>query len=279
MNARFSIYSGPRLRLLLAALVLAGCGGGGDGDSATPTPAAASARPVEQSDLQIAQAAYGGTPRTPAGFHTDPLPSGHANVSTTHLKNVDLGGAAGAPAYELCTDDWNEALSWSEAAAQNALQYAGLMETNQDARFFEFGRLRPGEPEFYTRSRVFKCAYLDRSATDLRNAGGPAGRLNLRPLTAAELRSLSEYLWQFTIYNNFGHAVLKSSGTTTTNGLSHTLHLANLVRSGTSAGCDRIDVEIWVHTVDASSGHLHRDVQPLWSFGARESAGVVQLCP
>jgi len=202
----------------LAAVVLSACGGGGGGDSAGSTPSAsAPPRPVTQSDLQIAQSVYGSGPRTPVGFYSDPLPSGHEYVSTMHLKNADVDAAAVAPQplYELCTDDWNQALSWSELGAEHSPQYSDLVETNDDPRFFEFGRVRQGDPTFFIRARVFKCAYLDRAAANLRAAAGPAGKLNLRPLTAAELRSLSEYLLQFTKYNNFGNAVLESSGSST----------------------------------------------------------------
>jgi hypothetical protein len=266
--------------MLAASIALAGCGGGGGGEPATPAPpATASSRPVDESDQQIAQKLYAGTPRTPAGFYVDSTPSGQAHVSTAHLKNADIAAVTIAqPLYEICTNDWNEALSWSETAAQNAPQYADLMETNDDARYFEFGRLRRGDPDFYVRARVFKCAYLDRGAADLRSIEGPAGRLNQRPLAAADLRTLSEYLWQFTTYNNFGHAVLKSTGTTSSSGLSHTLYIANLVRNGISTSCDRIDVVSWTHVADATSGDLQLQVRTLWSFGARESAGLAQPC-
>jgi len=229
----------------LAAVVLSACGGGGGGDSAGSTPSAsAPPRPVTQSDLQIAQSVYGSGPRTPVGFYSDPLPSGHEYVSTMHLKNADVDAAVVAPQplYELCTDDWNEALAWSELGAQHAPQYADLVETNDDPRYFEFGRVRQGDPTFYVRARVFKCAYLDRAAANLRATVGPAGTLNRRPLTAVELRDLSEYLWQFTKYNNVGYAVLDSSGSAGAANLSHTLHIGALARGGISSGCHRVDV-------------------------------------
>jgi hypothetical protein len=269
------------LLMLATSVVLAGCGGGGGGDASEPTPPAASAssRPVDENDQQIAQILYAGTPRTPADFHVDPTPSGQAHVSTAHLKNGDVAAInSGQPLYEVCTNDWNEALGWSEMAAQNAPDYADLTETNEDARYFEFGRVRQGDPDFFVRARVFKCAYLDRSVVDLRSLEGPAGRLNQRPFTAADLRLLSEYLWQFTAYNNFGHAVLKSASGSTSSGLSHTLYIANLVRNGISADCDRIDVVSWTHTADPASGELQLQVRTLWSFGAKESAGVAEIC-
>jgi hypothetical protein len=265
----------------MATIVLSACGGGGGGDSSTPAPAAsAPPRPVEQSDLQIAQSVYGSGPRTPAGFYSDPPPSGHEYVSTLHLKNADVDAAVVAPQplFELCTDDWNQALEWSELGAQSSPQYSDLVATNDDPRYFEFGRVRQGDPTFYVRTRVFKCAYLDRTSANLRTSAGVAGTLNRRPPTTAELRDLSEYLWQFTQYNNFGYAVLQSSGSSTTGTLTHTLHMGVLARGALSSSCDRVDVIGWRHTLDTMTGILQVDVTTLWSFGASESAGVVSLC-
>jgi hypothetical protein len=263
-----------------AAIVLCACGGGGGGSDA-PTPAAsAPPRPVEQSDLQIAQSVYGSGSRTPAGFYSDPPPSGYEYVSTLHLKNasVDATVAAPEPLYELCTDDWNQALAWSEASAQHEPQYSDLVETSDDPRYFEFGRVRQGDPTFYVRARVFKCAYLDRSDANLRATAGPAGLLNLRPLTAGALRDLTEYLWQFTQYNNAGNAVLKSSGSSSGTDLTHTLHIGTVARGALSSSCDRIDVIVWRHSLNTTSGEMELEVQTLWSFGAHEAAGVVTLC-
>ena len=274
-------YLRGRWRLAaLAAVVLSACGGGG-GDTSAPTPtASAPPRPVTQSDLEIAQSVYGIGPRTPVGFYSDAAPSGHDYVSTMHLKNTDVDPAAVAPQplFELCTDDWNQALAWSELSAENSPQHADLVETNDDPRFFEFGRVRQGDPTFYIRARVFKCAYLDRATANLRASAGPAGRLNRRPLTATELRDLSEYLWQFTKYNNVGYAVLESSGSSSPTALSHTLHIGVLARGGISGSCDRVDVLAWRHTLDTTTGALQLAVTTLWSFGAHEQAGAVSLC-
>lgn len=279
MDVRSELRRSWRLAAL-TALVLSACGGGG-GDSSAPAPtASAPPRPVVQSDLQIAQSVYGVGPRTPVGFYADPPPSGHGYVSTMHVKNasVDAAVVAPEPLYELCTDDWNQALAWSELSAQNEPQPSDLVETNDDPRYFEFGRVRQGDPTFYVRARVFKCAYLDRAAANLRAPAGAAGQLNRRPLTAAELRDLSEYLWQFTSYNNVGYAVLASGGSSSAAALMHTLHIGSLARSALSSTCDRVDVISWRHTLDATTGSLQLEVATLWSFGARESAGVVSLC-
>ena len=65
-----------------------------------------------------------------------------------------------------------------ELSAQHEPQYSDLVETNDDPRYFEFGRVRQGDPTFYVRARVFKCAYLDRSDA---TCGAPVrGQLNRR---------------------------------------------------------------------------------------------------
>lgn len=274
----------PRLNgtlVLAAASVLAACGGGGgasDAPASNVQTAKAASRPVEQTDLEIAAAIYSGM-RTPQGFQVDAAPSEHAFVATLHLKNTDIDSTldATAPQFELCTDEWSQALEWSETSAQRAPQYSNLVATNDEARYFEFGRTQPSDPPVYVRARVFKCAYLDRSSANLRAGAGPAGHLNVRPIDADELERLAEYLWQFTGYNNFGHTVLKSAAT---NGapLEHTLYIASLVRDGLSSGCDRIDVIAWRHRVDPTSGVATSSVDTLWSFGAREAGGIAQLC-
>jgi len=266
---------------LASTVLVTSCG---DGGSASVTPPAsaitAAQRPVSQTDLEIAQTLYSGAPRTPDGFYQDTPGAEHSYVSTMHLKNTDLEATAAAPhpEHELCTDDWSQAFEWSETSASEAPQYADLVATNDDARFFEFNRVREGDPQFYLRERVFKCSYVDRDTADLRASEGSAGQLNERPLTAEELRKLVEYLWQFTDYNNFGHAVLKSSGASSATALSHTLTIANLVRTGISTACDRIDLIAWRHTADSSTGSLQVDTTTLLPFGAREESGRVELC-
>lgn len=267
----------------LLALALASCGGGGGGsDSSAPSaPSAGSTRPIGQTDLQIAQSLYTDTARTPAGFYSEPTAQGHEFVATTHLKNADVDSSVVAPEplHELCTNDWNEALTWSERSAQATPEYADLVDTSDEARYFEFGRVRYGAPTLYLRTRVFKCSYLDRSSANLRSSEGAAGRFNLRPLTPAALQTLAEYLWQFTAFNNAGHAVLKSTGGTSSSGaLNHTLYIGTLVRQGISASCDRIDVQSWEHALNAGDGNLQLQLQTLWSFGARQSGVVAELC-
>ncbi len=258
----------------IAALVaLTGCGGGSD----TATSSPINTRPVAQTDLEIAQMLYVDNRRTPQGFYQEAAPTAQGYVATSHLKNTDLAGAPGAPQYELCTDDWNSALAWSEQVAVSS-QASNLVETNTTASYYEFGRVRTGTPQGYIRTRVYRCNYLNRNSVDLRSTGSAAGQFNQRPLTSAEVQQLAEYLWQFTTYNNYGNAVLKSSGATASGGVQHTLIIASLTSATTSGGCDHVRLIGWAHTVDSQTGALRLDVLPLWDFGARRNAGIVELC-
>jgi hypothetical protein len=275
-----SRHSQLRLLMLAVTLAVSACGGGGGGGDTTATAASLTPpRPVEQSDLQIASAIYSGNSRTPAGFAIETPPNVQGVVATAHVKNTDVDPdvPASSAQFELCTNDWNQALAWSETSAHSKLQYANLIATNEDPRYFEFARMQLGSPEVYVQSRIYKCAYLNRANANLREGSGAAGQLNVRPLESSELRRTSEYLWQFTTYNNFGNVVLKSAGTSGTTP-EHTLFIATLARGGLSATCDRIDVVAWRHRLDASSGALTLDMQTLWTFGARESAGIAELC-
>lgn len=272
------------LCLSLLAAAVSACGGGASGGNGTPvaapapTPATAQ-RPVTKTDLEIAQLVYTDRERTPAGFRRDPPPQWNGQVATFHLKNADLAALSpDQPRHEVCTDDWNAALAWSEQVALAATAYSDLVETSANERWFEFGRVVRSSDPRYLQMRVFRCSYLDRGDVDLGADDGSAGTLNRRPIDAAALAALSEYLWQFTLYNNFGHAVLASRGRTTGTALEHELVIASLER-GATGGCDRVVVRAWTHRADAGSGALTLATQSLWSFGARESAGAIALCP
>jgi hypothetical protein len=255
-----------------------GCGGGSQ-PAVAQVPAQVSIAAsfgITLNNLQIAEALYRDSTRTPPGFLTDPPPAGQPFVATRHLRNTDVGMLA-ASSYELCTDDWNQALQWSEDSAQRS-GGAPLVGNLTDSRYFEFDRMITGQPAIYQRTRVFRCAYLDRSGASTNVSSGPAGTLARRPLLAIDLRELSEYLWQFSGYNNYGSAVLSSTGDSTSNDLRHTLVIATLVSNVAGSGCDRIDVQAWRHVAGGNSGELSRVAEPLWNFTAGQSAGAAVSC-
>ena len=261
---------------ILAAYLLAlvGCGGGSS-TVTPPTPAAMYG--ITASNLEIAAALYRDSARTPAGFYLDPKPAGQAFVATSHIKNNDVAPTSAAH-FELCTNDWNQALQWSEVAAVSGGVYGNLVGNSSTTRFFEFERLRPGTPQLLLRQRVFLCSYLDRSDATADISAGPAGVFNLRPLSTSDLKLLSEYLWGFTAWNNFGSAVLVSEPDPMDSAMTHALVVATLVVDGTAPGCDRVEVVAWKHHVQTNTGALERSLVPLWSFNVRQGVAGVQSC-
>lgn len=270
-----------RLTTLLLAAALVACGGGGGSGSATSagaqTNSAAAPNGAGNPDLEIAQRLYAGDERLPAGFYRETRPANVTGaVATLHLKNGDL--IAGATQFELCTNDDAEALAWSERAAQWQGQYADIVETRLDARLFEIVRVPRADPTALLRQRVFRCAFVDRSATDLALESGPAGVMNARPVSPEALRQIVEYLWQFTPHNNADHIVIASSGESEGARLRHTVRMARLVRAAVSGGCDSIDVIDWVHTLEAQTGAMHRALDTVRRFGARVNGSGAELC-
>jgi hypothetical protein len=275
----------------MTALVSA-CGGGGESSdsssqaasapapqSASPAPAAPNSGVTNAqlpSQLEIAELLYSDRQRTPAGFLQALAAPAQGYVATVHLKNV-AGADLAQPLHELCTDDWNEALEWSNQAAARNADLGGLVENNTTASYFEFVRVSRTSPDAVTRQRVFRCQYVDRQGVDLREGEGYAGMLNADAVDARTLRDLSEYLWGFTTYNNFGHVVLQSAGSERTGGLEHTLTMARLTR-GTQGACDDVEVFTWRHSFDLATTSVTLEVDTVSSFRARSIGAHVQTC-
>lgn len=278
-------------RIALAAAcslaLLAGCGGGGGGSasgtaSASPSGGAGGATSGNAAQLAIAQKVYDGTPRVPAGFYTDPeLPGVQGTVATTHLKNSDVSAQAATLRHELCTDDFGQAIAWSEMRAAAQPVYADMVQTDGNGRWFEIVRVPRNDVSSRQRHRVFRCTYVDRTGTDLQTDSGSAGLVNARPLTATELRTLSEYLWQFTPYNNADHVALESrSGSGAgANEIRHVIEMGRLTRASSAGQCDRIDVLDWTHALRTDTGAMTRQLSTTQTFRARRVNGIVELCP
>ncbi len=288
---RATIWS-ARAAWLLAAMALSGCGGSsGTAPTSTPTPNSAPQAPsppdLSAPERDAAQKVYSGTPRTPADFLSDPPPPGVIGaVSTLHLKSSDITPTT-AVNFELCSDDTAEALAWSELRTARLPIYADLVEQNVSPRLIEFVRVPRNDSNARLRQRVFRCSYLDRSSSDLAADNGFAGTANTRPLDAAALKDLAEYLWQFTPFNNADYVVLRSaavavavdsSGATMATDIAHAIDMARLIRGSTSDDCDRIELLRWTHTLNTASGALRRQLETLSSFGAHRTNGVVASC-
>ena len=147
---------------------------------------------------------------------------------------------------------------------------------NGDHQKFELVRVPRADVTAMVRHRVFKCSYLDRSGSDLRADAGSAGLMNQRPLTAAELESLAEYLWQFTLFNNSDYAVESSATSTNSDSLVQTIRMGKLVPG--TGGCDTVQVIDWTHTMNASNGAIIRSLTPVRSFQVKSTPTGVASC-
>jgi hypothetical protein len=272
--------------LCLAALstyLLTSCGGTGSDTTAPSTGGNsnpnASTTPTSD-ELALATRLYKGTERTPLGFAIEPRPANVTGmIATRHLKNIDIDAAAANATihFEACTNDSADAIAWSERAATWNGQYSDMTELNGNERYWEVVRVPRADVTALLRHRFYRCDHLDRSATDMRLEQGAAGTYWQRPLDAAAVKSLSEYLWQFTVYNNSDYVVASSSGTQSGSEIRHTIRLAQLVR-GAGGSCDTIHISDWTHTAEASSGALNRALTLVKSFATRENASGAASC-
>jgi hypothetical protein len=277
---------------MLLTLALAACGGGGGG--ATSSPASAStpqnaggpSQPVtpppsaSAADLSLAARLYKGDERTPAGFDVEARPASvTGTLATRHLRNTDFAtGPQGiSPTYEVCTNDMAQAIQWSEQMSSWNGLYSDLVDVRSDTQKFELVRVPRADVTAMVRHRVFRCDYLDRSGSDLRADSGAAGAMNQRPLTAAELEALTEYLWQFTLFNNADYAVESSTSSGDGAVITHTIRMGQLVR-GAYGACDTVQMLDWTHTMNASDGTLTRAVSNGRSYKVKNSSGAAESC-
>jgi len=280
------------LIVVIGLASLAACGGGGGAagsppassnsqPASVPPPAAVTTPPsTAAADLSLASRLYKGDARTPTGFDVESRPSSVVGtLSTRHLKNTDLatGPQAAGPTFEVCTNDMAQAIDWSERQATWQGQYSDIAEIKSDARMFEVVRVPRADVTAMIRHRVFRCDYLDRSNTDLRTDVGAAGSMNQRPLNADELEALSEYLWQFTMFNNSDYAVESSTRTASGNTLTQTIRVGQLVR-GVAGACDTVQLVDWTHTMNSVDGTLTRALANVRTFSVKSVSSVAQSC-
>ena len=159
-------------------------------------------------------------------------------------------------------------------ASSRYLDFVGNESTD---RYFEFDRVPRGQPDRYVRMRVYRCSYLDRAGVDTTATAGFAGVLNVRPLDAAVLREINEYLWRFTLFNNAEHAVIASEARPAL-GLAHALTIASLERADAGASCDRITLHDSILTVDLGTGELQRTAAFVREFRARREGSLIVEC-
>ncbi len=260
-------------RLLLvgiAASMLSACGG------ATDTPVAVD----NNVEMNIINALYFDK-RTPDGFYKEASQT-TAFSSVSHVKNTSLLPPVDRPGitvHELASDDFVEAMNWSETAAEYQQSYKQLAGNTETLLYYQFTRFDPDAPQFINMHRVFKASALDRNGVDRSNDDAKyKGRITLAGLTAEKVKWVIEYLWMFTLSNNYGNAVLKSYTTETESEFVHIMEQAKLNFSYNER-CDNVEVYEIRYTVSKDSGFIWKEKSLTRTFLAKRSNRFLELCP
>lgn len=264
--------------LLPILAVAAACGGSGSADTTPVATSSGAQAPALPADRQIAALVYDSSYSVPDGFYVDERSATDRSYTIHHV--LDESGS-----YELCSDDYAEALAW-EAADNAARSVQGYFVTSHDnERYFEFVRELSydndvGNIEDLTSpgfARIFKCSNTNRNGVDRSLLSGYAGTLNAHPLDADTVRVFAEYLWQFTFFPSSRKKVIDSYGSSTPDRLEQTLVLA-FSTSGGPGQCDRIEVARWTFSADPASGEVAKRFVTSHYFDARNDAGSISVC-
>ena len=265
----------PLLRLLVscfAILVLSACSGG------VSTNITNGSKPV-LSDLDIAKTLYLNK-RIPDDFYREDLP-GDSFYVVNQVKDVELlpvASRVGLPVEDLSTDDFAEALNWSELATVNQPSYKQLVDNSETFFYMQFTRTDIANPQLVYLNRIFKKSILDRSGVDRNLPDRYQGKMAVDLININQIKMIIEYLWSFSDSNNHGHAILSSFTTETDDEFVHIMQQANL-DSNLVAGCNAIDVVERKYTIEKDTGFIFLDETIERLISARTvSAGVYELC-
>ena len=233
----------------------------------------------ELSDMVIAQALYLDE-RTPVGFYQEDIQN-DAFYSISHVKNIDLLALAdrdGIPVHELASDDFVEALTWSDQAAGYQPFYGQLVANSERLLYHQFTRVDPASPQFINLVRVFKASALNRSGVDRSDSGASyQGKITLSNMVVEDVKLIIEYLWMFTDSNNYKNAVLVSDTTETADAFVHLMKQARLNLSY-SESCDTINVYDIHYTIPKDSGLIWKDQVISRVILAKRTGNRIEIC-
>jgi hypothetical protein len=233
---------------------------------------------VLPSNGEILTKAYDASSQAPEGFYVDERADTRRSYTLHHVKDQSAS-------FELCTDDFDEALAWEEADFASR-EIAGLyIASAENNRYFEFIRelsypdsvgnvSDPTSPGF---ARIFKCSYINRTGADRNLRDGYAGKLNLSPLAEESIKSYAEYMWQFTFFWPARKNVLDSYSAETGEGYQNTLLLTLVTNQGNDR-CDLVELIDWEFAVDTSSGQITKSFRKIYQIEAQLVDGVPQEC-
>ncbi len=284
----------PALVMVTTVLVLQACGGGSGGGT---EPAIGVNLPanINQSssgqtadnqaavDQSILEAIYLNQ-RTPDGFYLS-LPADTGSYTLSHVKNTDIvatGERSALTEHELSTDDFVQAMSWSEQKAGYLPGYQDLVDNNESEFYFEFTRVDMAEPDVMHYSRVFKQSVIDRSGVDIQ-LNVPLqnevflGTIPPSSLSPLRVRQLLEYLWAFSLSNNYGYAVLSTALEQNSAAFVYTMKEARLTQGG-GGECDVITVYDIRYRVDRETGRIDKSTTTERVLSSRQDGESLSLC-
>lgn len=187
--------------IMLCLLGLTACDGSGDEFNDNIFSRAAPKLRIFPDDSDIIAKVYDNHYQVPGDFFVDERATTPGTFSFYHVKDISVS-------YELCTNEYQEALDWE--AADNSSRAAGgeFVGSFENDKYFEFARELTvpdsvGNIANATSSgfaRIFKCNYVDRVGVDRNLRNGYAGTINRSPLSSAVIRDYSQYMWQFTFF-------------------------------------------------------------------------------
>jgi len=230
------------------------------------------------SNEQIIAAVYDSTYTVPEGFYVDERADTPRSYTLYHVKDI-------SDSYELCTDDYLQALDWEGADNKSRLVNGHYVTSYENEKYFEFVRelfyrddvssvVELTSPGF---ARVFKCSAVNRDGVDRNLRNSYAGTLNSRPLTTRVVREFTEYMWQFAYFEISRRKVLRSFSTERIDAFEHTLLIAFTINQG-HGQCDRIEVVEWIFSAERSSGAITRSFHFLFAIEARLVDGAPEFC-
>jgi len=266
--------------ILLQAAASVSCGG--SGSAKDPTTGIDDIPPVEAvtgpTDHAVISLIYDPSYSVPEDFFVDERASVAVSYTVHHVLDV-------SHSFEVCSDDFATAEALDKADNDSRSVNGYYVGAYENDRYFEFIReLRYDDdvgnvsdltsPGF---SRVFKCSKTSRDGVDRSLLNGYAGRLNTRPLQAADVTEFAEYLWQFTFFPERVKKVLDSYPSDIDGAPEHTLLLGFASSQGTGR-CDRIEIVEWRFRADPSDGRVMSEFDRIRSFEAEVVAGSPRLC-
>lgn len=256
--------------VLFMALALTACGGS---SSSSDTDI------INATEMKIADALYFDK-RTPENFYKEDFQS-DTFYSVSHVKNTSLlpiVDRAGLAVHELASNDFSEAMTWSDKAAEYQTSLQQLAGNTETTLYFQFTRFDPASPQFINMNRVFKANTLDRIGVDRSDDNARyKGRITLNNPTSDDIKLIIEYLWTFTTSNNYRNAVLESYVTENETAFVHFMKQARL-KINYDAGCDEVEVYDVSYTVAKDSGFIWKDKVLSDRFSAKRTDSFLEIC-